>query len=217
MQSREIVRVVLHCLRSEAVYNPYYTLIMSRLLTHTTSSSLVHSYQITLQYALWDFFRTSLGEQDVGGQEMTSSSTGAVDKGAGNDKPSRNMAKAYAWWCAKAGLGLNILKPLPFPTLLAPARSFLAHFFSALFLSTQSPSPLLLLPANKQSTFDASAVENVFLALASSHPACAQGISWFLESSKEYKKLERKDETGLLQAAREAAGEALVAGLEYAR
>jgi nucleolar MIF4G domain-containing protein 1 len=107
VQQREIIRVLLHCLSNEKTYNPYYTLIVSRLLTGSSTSN-THSYQITLQYCLWDFFR-ALGESEVGGAEMIKSGFGTSSEG-GSSRRSRNMAKAYAWWCAKSGLGLNIFK-----------------------------------------------------------------------------------------------------------
>lgn len=106
VQQREVVRVILHCLGSEKAYNPFYTLILARLLT-SSSTQATHSYQITLQYALWDHFR-ALGESDVGGAEMVKSA--AAGTGPPDEKKNRNIAKAYAWWCAKAGLGLTILK-----------------------------------------------------------------------------------------------------------
>lgn len=77
---------------------------MARLPT-SSPTGLSHSYQITLQYALWDLFR-EMGEKDVGGSDMArNTSHGTVD-----EKRSRNLAKAYAWWIAKAGLGLTVLK-----------------------------------------------------------------------------------------------------------
>lgn len=145
VQQREIVRVLLHCIGSEKAYNPYYTLILSRLLQTSSSSSKaavgVHSYMITLQYSLWDYFR-SLGEADVGGAEIVKGAAAAAAAGhkAGADdrKKMRNMAKAYAWWCAKSGLGLNILKV----SLLGIQRSnFPVHTMLTLDICTSSHCP----------------------------------------------------------------------------
>lgn len=91
----------------EKAYNPFYTLVVSRLLSQSSTQS-THSYQITLQYALWDFFR-SLGEEEVGGASMAGSG-GATDTPDVAQKKSSHLARAYAWWCAKSGLSLNILK-----------------------------------------------------------------------------------------------------------
>lgn len=108
VQQRDVVRVLLHCIGSEKAYNPYYTLILARLLTSAVGKAGTHSFMITLQYSLWDYFR-SLGETDVGGADVARGAQADADE-AGNKKKMRNMAKAYAWWCAKSGLGLNILK-----------------------------------------------------------------------------------------------------------
>lgn len=114
VQQREIVRVLLHCIGSEKAYNPYYTLILSRLLTSSASKQSVHSYMITLQYSLWDYFR-GLGETDVGGAEVVKNAGDAAGDDASNKKKMKNLAKAYAWWCAKSGLGLNIFKVMLYP------------------------------------------------------------------------------------------------------
>lgn len=69
-----------------------------------------HSFQITLQYCLWDFFR-ELGEKSVGGEELVKTIT---DDGSEVKKVSSrriiNLAKLYAWCVAKDVLSLAILK-----------------------------------------------------------------------------------------------------------
>ena len=60
VQRRDIIRVLLHCLGQENVYNPYYTLIGTQL------SKDSQDVRITLQYSLWDLLR-DLGEKNVGG------------------------------------------------------------------------------------------------------------------------------------------------------
>ncbi|CAD6887950.1 unnamed protein product [Tilletia controversa] len=79
VQRREVVRVLLHCLGSEPIYNPYYVLIGQQLASDsgaaggpalaTSSTSGVISTRVTMQYCLWDYFR-EIGESDVGGATM---------------------------------------------------------------------------------------------------------------------------------------------------
>lgn len=72
-----------------------------------------HSFQITLQYCLWDFLR-ELGEKTVGGEEMVKGITD--DGGVAKKVSSRrvgNLARLYAWCVAKDALSLTILKVRP--------------------------------------------------------------------------------------------------------
>src|ERR1700733_9545217 len=121
IQQREIIRVLLHCCGNvrlfwitylyadsyqERSYNPYYTLVCQHLCRTS------HSYKITLQFCLWDFFR-DLGESSVGGSEViknTKDDGVAFDTGRISLTRIRNVAKAYAWWIAKDSLILGILK-----------------------------------------------------------------------------------------------------------
>jgi hypothetical protein len=116
----------------EKAYNPFYTLVVSRLLNESPTQA-THSYQITLQYALWDFFR-SLGEDEVGGASMAGSG-GTTDRPDVVQKKSNHLARAYAWWCAKSSLSLNILKVSARHVLLSAKQAnmiFLAPSFPPL-------------------------------------------------------------------------------------
>lgn len=110
VQEREIVRVTLHCAGGEKAYNPYYTLVLHRLCL------LKHAFRVTLQYALWDYFR-ELGESDVGG--MGEDTGKAQRPGRSNLKddhslpPLRrtvNLAKTYGWLLGKKSLSPMILR-----------------------------------------------------------------------------------------------------------
>lgn len=94
-------------LTQEKTYNPYYTLVCQ----HLCRSS--HSYKITLQFCLWDFFR-DLGETSVGGAQVIKTLQDHEDEGFDSKKISktrvRNVAKAYAWWIAKDCVNLTVLK-----------------------------------------------------------------------------------------------------------
>lgn len=114
VQRREIIRVLLHCLGQENVYNPYYTLIGSQLSQDSPN------VRVTLQYSLWDFLR-DLGEKRVGGQsKIAGNDDDSEDESEDEDegKPIKgaefqkivNTARACSWWVAKGCLSLNALK-----------------------------------------------------------------------------------------------------------
>jgi nucleolar MIF4G domain-containing protein 1 len=71
-----------------------------------------HSFQVTLQYCLWDFLR-DLGESDVGGTALVQSLQDNGNVGETKSVPAakiHNVARAYAWWVAKGCTTLSILK-----------------------------------------------------------------------------------------------------------
>ncbi|KPV74588.1 uncharacterized protein RHOBADRAFT_28154 [Rhodotorula graminis WP1] len=176
VQQREIARVLLQCCGNEKVYNPYYTLVASRLCAKS------HSFQITLQYILWDFIRSDLGEQSVGGQELVKNLGGQAAASDDNKVPPRKMthtAKFYAWCIAKGALSLAVLKPIPFATPLPATRTFLIQLMSHVILATQTPSPAFALPtaATKK---DRAALERVVV-LCAPHPRLQRGLALFLD------------------------------------
>ncbi|GAA5901895.1 hypothetical protein JCM8208_006632 [Rhodotorula glutinis] len=176
VQQREIARVLLQCCGNEKVYNPYYTLVASRLCAKS------HSFQITLQYILWDFMRSDLGEQSVGGQELVKNLGDQAASGDDNKVPPRKMthtAKFYAWCIAKGALSLTVLKPIPFATPLPATRTFLVQLMSHVILATQTPSPAFALPtaATKK---DRAALERVVV-LCAPHPRLQRGLALFLD------------------------------------
>ncbi|KAJ1904273.1 suppressor of glycerol defect [Coemansia sp. IMI 209127] len=127
-QTREVVRVVLHCCGQEQAYNPYYALVAFKLCSYHSS------YAHTLQYALWDFLR-ELGEADVGGLGRI-----GQDDAEGAEEavvPLRrivNTAKLYAWLIDKQALSLLVLKTVTFASVRQQARTFFQVLFSTLFL-----------------------------------------------------------------------------------
>ncbi|GAA5850703.1 hypothetical protein JCM9279_006398 [Rhodotorula babjevae] len=176
VQQREIARVLLQCCGNEKVYNPYYTLVASRLCAKS------HSFQITLQYILWDFIRSDLGEQSVGGQELVKNLGDQAAPSDDNKVPPRKMthtAKFYAWCIAKGALSLAVLKPIPFATPLPATRTFLVQLMSHVILATQTPSPAFALPtaATKK---DRAALERVVV-LCAPHPRLQRGLALFLD------------------------------------
>jgi nucleolar MIF4G domain-containing protein 1 len=102
-----MVLTVLTCAAQEKAYNPFYTLVMQRLVV--SSPKTAHSYQVTLQYALWDVLR-DMGEATVGGTERLASGTGEAQGETVSSRKARNLARAYGWWLAKGTLTLSIFK-----------------------------------------------------------------------------------------------------------
>ncbi|KAJ1874960.1 suppressor of glycerol defect [Coemansia sp. RSA 990] len=156
-QSREIMRVVLHCCGQEPAYNPFYTLVAYKLC------SLHNTYKLTMQYALWDFLR-ELGESDVGGLgQLHRESSGA-------QVPLRrivNLAKMFAWLIDKHELSLLILKTVTFARVGEQARIFFQILFTTLFLLHK-----------KRTDVDEQSLHNVFQR-AASNPTMCHGILFF--------------------------------------
>lgn len=127
------------CLAQEKAYNPYYTLVLQRLL------STNHSHAITTQYALWDLFR-EMGESTVGGHERlktVSESEGGKELGR---RRARNLERLFGWVLAQGGLSLGVFKV--FDSLVKSGRDKLLETEkNALFLlcsrcpSTPSSQP----------------------------------------------------------------------------
>lgn len=117
----------------EKTYNPYYTLVAHRMASQS------HSFQITLQYCLWDFLR-ELGEKTVGGEELvkTISDDGVIAKVS--KRRIVNLAKLYAWCVAKDVLNLTIFK-VSLPSFQVP----LSELTASPPPPQISPSPLAVL------------------------------------------------------------------------
>lgn len=117
-QRREIVRVLLHVLGREEVYNPFYSLVGVELAKRDAG------VKVTMQFCLWDYLR-SIGEKKVGGRSVIANQDDEDDdEGAfgddGEEEEGRkgelarqkmwHLARCYGWWIAKGALGLNVLR-----------------------------------------------------------------------------------------------------------
>ncbi|KAJ2789222.1 suppressor of glycerol defect, partial [Coemansia helicoidea] len=161
-QAREMMRVVIHCCGQERAYNPYYTLVACKLCAYH------NTYQLTMQYALWDFLR-ELGEVDVGGLGRLSQDDDGGSSGA--DVPLRrivNLAKMYAWLVDRQVLSLLILKTVTFAKVGQQARVFFQVLFSTLFLLHKD-----------RTEKDAQALYRVFQRAAAANPTMCHGILFF--------------------------------------
>lgn len=149
LQRREVVRVILHCLSREQVYNPYYCLVGWKLGCDDTST------RITMQFALWDYLR-EIGEKSVGGRSVVrdAESDGQdadfddpqETKDAASTSTTRlwHMSRCYGWWIAKGALSLSVLRTIDFASLQsAKAVNFLRLLFLHMLLSCQTQNPLL--------------------------------------------------------------------------
>lgn len=139
VQRREIIRVLVHCVGSESVYNPYYTLIGQEICKND------HGMRITLQYCLWDFLR-EIGQKEVGGEKFAAALfTPDLDEEGGSSVDPRrvsNLARAYAWWFTHDCLSLQALKTVDFTLVTLPRPSqFIGLLLIHLFLSLQAKSP----------------------------------------------------------------------------
>lgn len=208
VQQREMVRVLLHCSANvrpsiapaallllhrltdarparapfphpqEKLYNPYYTLVLARLLQ-------LHSHRFTLQYSLWDFFR-ELGEGDVGGTEVVRAfkESGSKSSKASNvsKRHVRNWAKAYGWCIAKEGTTLAVLKPINFTRLRPASTSFLQQLLISLVFASQTASPLLVLSSTRVQDLDPTPLKEAVMKVANL-PGLCEGLLYFLQTS----------------------------------
>ncbi|SNX87662.1 related to SGD1 - essential nuclear protein, required for biogenesis of the small ribosomal subunit [Melanopsichium pennsylvanicum] len=140
VQRREVIRVLVHCVGSESIYNPYYTLIGQEICRND------HGMRITLQYCLWDFLR-EIGQKEVGGEKFAAALFDGRDEEEGGGRkqvdPRRiaNMARAYAWWLTHDCLSLQALKTIDFTLLNARPAHFLGLLLIHLIHSIQAKSP----------------------------------------------------------------------------
>jgi nucleolar MIF4G domain-containing protein 1 len=133
-QEREIPRVLLHCAASEAVYNPYYTLIAKKLCSS-------HQLKMTFTFVLWEYFRR-FGEDDG-----HSGNNGEEDIDDDNEwadpKQLRkivNLARLYAKLVAEGVLGITVLKTLNWGFLQEATRNFLTVFLTGVVTELQGDS-----------------------------------------------------------------------------
>lgn len=202
VQRREIIRVLVHCLGSEQVYNPYYVLIGQQLAED------LPGMRITMQFVLWDYFR-EIGETHVGGEKITAQleddAAPEVD-GADGKRKLVHLARAYGYWIGHQALSLNVLRPVDFTSIKANGVRFVQQLLTHALLATQTKSPVLTPAvrtrlAKEPSVSDRSAVERLFVQGTVGHPALAQGLLVFLRTH-----LRKKDLAQALGAGDSALG-----------
>lgn len=185
VQRREVVRVLVHCVGSEAIYNPYYTLIGHEICRND------HGMRITLQYCLWDFLR-EIGQKQVGGEKFAAALFSNVDDLetkalADRVDPRRiaNLARAYAWWLTHDCLSLQALKTVDFTALHARPAQFVGLLVIYLVLSIQSaksPAKTLHLPTVTRPLQTAQLTKFLHSNLVAGSTDLARGLLLFLNT-----------------------------------
>lgn len=112
-QERDIPLVVLHCVASEKVYNPFYALLAGKLCVQ-------HSFKKTFQFALWDFLN-GLDEDEEEKEEDD------------NNMKTLNYSRFFASLVGHGSMSLDILKPVNFLTANTSVKLFSELFFVSLF------------------------------------------------------------------------------------
>jgi nucleolar MIF4G domain-containing protein 1 len=117
-QMLEIPRVLVHCVKAEDAYNPFYALVAMKFTGE-------HQKRKAFEFALWDFFR-QMSSDEEDGEEVT------VRKIV-------NMAKFYATLVAEGGLRMTVLKKLEFAPLDRNAGMFVEVFLTHVFTQASKP------------------------------------------------------------------------------
>lgn len=182
VQRREIVRVLVHCVGSEPVYNPYYVLVGQQLAED------VPAMRITLQYVLWDYFR-EIGETHVGGEKVTAALGDAAPDAPDAPDAARkraHLAQAYGTWLGHGALSLHVLRPVEFVGLQRAGVRFVQRLLVAMLLATQTRAPMLTDAVRRRlaqppTAADKSAVERVVVHGTAGHTPLAQGLLVFVQ------------------------------------
>ncbi|WFD42655.1 suppressor of glycerol defect [Malassezia psittaci] len=182
VQRREIIRVLIHCLGNEQLYNPYYVLIGQQLAED------IPSMRITMQYVLWDYLR-EIGEAHVGGEKITGhldeSQYLGTTSSAGQNKLT-HLSQAYGTWIGHGALSLMILRPVDFVSLQENGTRFLQQLLVYTMLATQTKAPILTAAVRTQlakplSDANRTSIERVFVQGTVGQPTLAQGLLVFLQ------------------------------------
>ncbi len=157
-QELEIPKVLIHCAKSEEIYNPYYTLLARKLCSD-------RKLKMGFQFSLWDVFKQLDGEsQEFEGEsedEETKLSLRAIV----------NLARTFGGLIADGGLGLGVLKNLN----LAYLQPSMQTFVEILLTTT-------ILQAGKAD--DAVSCEKALMSIYTSPkemPEMARGLHYFIK------------------------------------
>ncbi|XP_046858976.1 nucleolar MIF4G domain-containing protein 1-like isoform X2 [Xenia sp. Carnegie-2017] len=106
-QTREIVRVLMDCCLQEQPYNPFYSYLIQKFC------ELNRSFQITVQYSLWDRFKMAA---DLSNENLS------------------NMSCLLVHLFGKKSLSLSVLKVVDFTTLDKRMVQFFTELLTRLLL-----------------------------------------------------------------------------------
>lgn len=159
-QEHEIARVVLRCAAAEEAYNPYYTLIASKLASEK-------KMKMAFQFSLWDFFKRMGEKGDLDGSDDEED-----DEEQGVElKEIVNLAKMYGHLIAAGSLTLSILKVLNFVYLKDKAKVFVELLLVVVIRRSYEVS---------QNGADEKALGNILLRVADS-PQVVKGLQYFIK------------------------------------
>lgn len=161
-QELEIPRVMLHCVGSEQVYNPYYALIARKFCSD-------NKLKKAFQFALWDIFRR-LGESGD-----THDSPADEDGAEMGIKKIVNFAKLYGTLIAGGGLNVTTLKTLEYAYLQSKTSMFVEVLLTTVMLQAHKQAP-------KDAAEFEKAVKGVF-AQAKGAPEMLQGLQYFMKTT----------------------------------
>ena len=185
---RDVARVLVQCVGSEAEYNPYYAGVAGLACRDG-------KLRFAFQARLWQIFR-AMGES-LFGEEADDADADSSDALRFQDERRINkVAKFYAELIAQGSLGITVLKPLDIPEMEPLTR----RFIEALLLS------LLQECKSRKAEKEDARVSKVFKG-ARAVPKLATGLEWFTReklrkskmiSSKQLKKLDEVRAKALL-------------------
>ncbi|MCJ1359756.1 MAG: suppressor of glycerol defect [Icmadophila ericetorum] len=168
-QELEIPRVLIHCARAEAVYNPYYTLIAKRLCTDK-------KLKMAFQFSLWDTFKL-MGE----GEDEIEQDNDRDDKLETREVV--NLAKLFGSLVADGGLTLSIFKNLNLAYLQPQTRIFVELLLITVILQSRQNSSSSRGSSNTTSSNNQrneEALINIFMKLKTV-PEMVRGLQYFLK------------------------------------
>ena len=159
-QELEIPKVLIHCAKSEKVYNPFYTLLARKICSD-------RKLRMAFQFSLWDLFK-----------QMDEAEEETVDE---NDREEDNLslravvnlARMFGGLIAEGGLGLGVLKNLNLGYLQPKTRIFIEILLVTTILQSQT--------AAGGARHEAS-VREIFLK-PKEMPEMARGLRWFLKKT----------------------------------
>jgi nucleolar MIF4G domain-containing protein 1 len=181
-----LATVLVQCVGSEVLYNPYYALVGGKACL---SNSRI---RFAIQDRLWKIFR-SLGESMFG--EAPEEDESADAERMKDERRITNVAKFYAALVADGTLNIAILKPLELPE---------ANHWTSMFVQLLILALLKECRSKKKGLEEDTKLERIFAA-ARDLPGLAAGIHWMLRKKVRKTKLVSAKELKMLEGVCEKA------------
>ena len=123
-QELEIPKILIHCAKSEKIYNPFYTLLARRICSD-------RKLRMGFQFSLWDLFN-QLDELNKDNDDESKDDEAKLDLRA-----IVNLARMFGGLIADGGLGLGVLKNLDLAYLQPQTRTFIEILLVTTILQSQ--------------------------------------------------------------------------------